>query len=103
MIYIETTFFSKIRDSYFNTDEFNLFQLYLEENPEKGDLIPHSRGLRKVRWSARGKGKSGGLRVIYYYINRENKIILLTVYSKNEASDISKEMIKKLNKELEDD
>lgn len=69
--------------------------------PEAGALIPGSGGLRKLRWAGSGRGKRGGLRVIYYWRDRKGEIWLLTVYAKNEAADVSADMLKKLRKEIE--
>jgi len=66
------------------------------ERPESGDLIRGSGGIRKVRWSERGKGKSGGLRVIYYLITRREHLLFLTVYRKSEVSDLSPAEVRRL-------
>jgi mRNA-degrading endonuclease RelE of RelBE toxin-antitoxin system len=59
-------------------------------------LIPGSGGLRKVRWAVDGKGKSGGLRVIYYWVTRDSHIHFLTFYHKSEVADLAKKDIKAL-------
>jgi hypothetical protein len=67
-------------------------QLHLARNPEAGDVIPETGGfLRKLRWAdrRRGKGKRGGLRVIYYYLLAHTQIWFMTVYDKDEAADLS--------------
>ena len=66
-------------------------QLALLENPQKGDLIAGTGGFRKVRWqdSRRGKGKRGGLRVIYYYLSGDHQLWFFTLYSKDEAIDLT--------------
>ena len=56
---------------------------------EIGDIIRNTGGLRKVRWKAKGKGKRGGVRIIYYWYKSANKILLLTIFAKNEISDLS--------------
>ena len=66
------------------------------ERPESGDLIRGSGGIRKVRWFERGKGKSGGLRVIYYLITRREHLLFLTVYRKSEMSDLSPAEVRRL-------
>lgn len=58
-------------------------------NPDAGDLIPGAAGVRKVRWAVDGKGKRGGLRVIYYWITARGHILLLTLYRKSEVTDLS--------------
>src|SRR5688572_7537320 len=62
---------------------------YLAANPEAGDLIPGTGGIRKLRWRARGKGTRGGARVIYYVYDRDHPILALLVYGKGEADDLS--------------
>ena len=61
-------------------------------NPEAGDVIPRAGGLRKLRFAdeRRGKGKRGGLRVIYYWWNEGSQFWLFTVYDKDEMSDLTK-------------
>ncbi len=62
---------------------------YLSANPTAGDLIPGTGGVRKLRWAAKGKGKRGGARVIYYYHSRHMPLFLLTVYGKGEKADLT--------------
>jgi hypothetical protein len=96
--FIETTGFSKLREIYLNDIQFNLLQLYLMNFPGAGDLIKGSGGVRKVRWGLPGHGKRGGLRVIYYWMTRDDQILFLTVYRKTEAADLSKKAIKEMRR-----
>lgn len=61
------------------------------ENPQLGDVMPGTGGFRKLRWqdSRRGKGKRGGLRIIYYYLTADNQIWFFTLYDKDEADDLT--------------
>ena len=59
-------------------------------NPEAGDLIPETGGVRKMRWALPGRGKSGGARVVYYYLNETLPVFLLAAYGKNEKANLSK-------------
>lgn len=59
-----------------------LYQRYLADNPRVGDVIQDTGGLRKIRWSANGKGKRGGVRVIYYHLTADAQIRLLLIYKK---------------------
>jgi hypothetical protein len=59
-------------------------------NPEAGDIVPESGGVRKVRWAAQGRGKRGGLRVIYYFHRETFPLFLLTVYPKNQKANLTK-------------
>jgi hypothetical protein len=96
--FIETTGFSKLRENYFNDSQFNLLQLYLINFPDAGDVIRGSGGVRKLRWGLPGQGKRGGLRVVYYWISKDEQILFLTVYRKTEAADLSQEAIREMRK-----
>lgn len=63
---------------------------YLAAHPASGDIMQGTSGLRKLRWSAQGKGKKGGVRVIYYYHNSSVPLFLLTVFGKGEKTNLSK-------------
>lgn len=69
---------------------------FLVERPECGDLIPGSGGIRKMRWAAKGKGKRGGARVVYLYVQVASRIYLLSCYSKNMKTDLTQEDKKRL-------
>lgn len=101
MIFIEGTIFSKYIHDYMDDAEYAAFQWHLALNPEAGDLIPRSGGLRKVRWAGKSHGKRGGVRVIYYFKKRDDQIWLLTLYAKNEQEDISTSILKLIKQELE--
>lgn len=100
MIFIETSIFTKYVHDYLDDAAFSDFQWYLIQNPESGDIIPRSGGLRKIRWRGKGRGKRGGTRVIYYYRNQQGEIWLLTIYSKNEVENLTKNELNLLRKEL---
>lgn len=72
------------------------FQKELLQNPRKGDVIPHSGGLRKVRMRLPGKGKSGGARVIYLHLEEQAVIVLFYVYTKSKSANLSPEHLKRL-------
>jgi len=69
---------------------------FLARNPEAGDEIPGTGGVRKLRWSGKGKGKRGGLRIIYYFYNETAPVFLLTVYGKGVQEDLTHEQKKKI-------
>ena len=77
-------------------------QTALAKNPEAGAVIPESGGIRKLRWGLAGRGKRGGLRVIYYLRLRTGVIWMLTLYSKNEAEDIPRPVLRQIRQEIED-
>lgn len=62
---------------------------YVAANPRAGDLIQGTGGVRKLRWARSGRGKSGGVRVIYYFCNEALPLYLLTVFGKGEKADLS--------------
>jgi len=84
-----------------NDDEFAELQWALASRPEAGRLIPHSGGLRKLRWAGKGRGKRGGLRVIYYWWVREHLISLLAVYAKGRKDNLSAAELKLLRYTIE--
>ena len=94
--FIETSGFSALRERYFTDLDFNLMQLYLVADPQAGDVIPGSGGVRKLRWGARGQGKRGGLRVIYYWVTRSDQILLITVYRKGEMANLSRAALRRM-------
>ncbi len=90
-VFVELPAFEKWRREYLTDDQFREFQLQLMANPEAGDVISGSGGVRKVRFSdaRRGKGKRGGLRVIYYWWAEGAEFWLFTLYDKDEANDLT--------------
>jgi mRNA-degrading endonuclease RelE of RelBE toxin-antitoxin system len=99
--FVETPEFTKKIVKLLTDEEFAAFQIFLCENPDFGKLIKGSGGIRKVRWMSGGKGKSGGIRVLYYLINDDGKILFLDVYSKNERETITDDEIKQLRSVVE--
>jgi hypothetical protein len=78
-----------------------VLQQSLVANPEAGDVIPGSGGVRKLRWGATGRGKRGGLRVIYFLRLRSDEIWMLTLYAKNVADNIPAKVLKKIKEEID--
>jgi len=102
-LFVELPPFERHRARYLDDEAFLRLQRLLMLNPESGDVIPGTGGLRKVRFvdDRRGKGKRGGLRVIYYWWHAGSQFWLFTVFDKDEMSDLTaserkalKEMIK---------
>ena len=87
---VELPEFQKRALSLLNTREKESIINYLASHPQSGDLMQGTGGIRKLRWSAQGKGKSGGARVIYYYHNAAIPLFLLTVFGKGEKANINK-------------
>jgi mRNA-degrading endonuclease RelE of RelBE toxin-antitoxin system len=106
VVFIETSLFSRLLDEYLSDEEYGAFQASLMLRPEAGPIIKNSGGVRKIRWSLKGKGKSGGIRVIYYWAGSDDQIFLLTLYAKGEKEDLDAADLRKIVKllaELEDD
>lgn len=100
---VELPEFIKSADRYLSEEQKNDLFYFLASNPKAGNLIQGTGGIRKLRWTSKGKGKSGGSRIIYFYYNDHMPLFLLTIFSKNEKINLSKaerNQLKKLVKEL---
>ena len=99
--FIEAPIFSKLVYEYLNEDEYAALQWTIALRPKAGNVIPGSNGLRKLRWSSKGRGKRGGTRIIYYYQQDKNeKIWLITIYAKNEAENIPAKTLRLIKEAL---
>lgn len=102
--FIETKLFTHLFDELFSDDaELSKLQDFLRVNPEVGDIIPGSGGVRKMRWAAPGRGKRGGVRIIYYLRSKQGQIWLLTLYAKNETENISGATLRQIKDEIDGD
>ena len=97
-VFVELPPFEHYRAEYLDDDAFRRLQRLLMLNPEAGALIAGTGGLRKLRFEdeRRGKGKRGGLRVIYSWWDAGSQFWLFTVYDKDEMSDLTKAQLKTL-------
>ena len=100
MEFIEATAFTRHVYDYLSDDEYLGLQNFLLQYPESGKLVPGSGGVRKIRWAMSGKGKSGGVRVMYYFKRQDDEIWLLTIYSKNEVENIPAHVLRQIAKEI---
>ena len=91
---VEFSEFSKRAQHVWSEKEKEDFIIFIAKYPLVGDEIPGTGGLRKIRWQAKGKGKRGGSRVIYFYFDADFPILLLTVYSKSATTNLSFEQKK---------
>jgi hypothetical protein len=92
---IETPTFQKQAEAIWTEDERLTFISWISQNPLAGDVIPGAEGARKVRWSVAGKGKRGGVRVIYFNMVEKDVIVLITLYQKSNQVNIKASVIKK--------
>jgi hypothetical protein len=95
---VETSVFSRRADKVLAEGERKAVIDFLANNPLAGDEIPETGGVRKVRISARGKGKSGGARVIYYYLDDSMPLFALLIYGKDEQDDLTSDQKKTVSK-----
>ena len=102
---IEALAFTRNVANYLDDDGYRELQNELTNNPELGDLMPGTGGFRKLRWGdkRRGKGRRGGLRIVYYYFLSDQQIWLMTLYDKNEASDLTSKEKKALQAAIADE
>jgi mRNA-degrading endonuclease RelE of RelBE toxin-antitoxin system len=98
--FIETRLFTRKVGDYLSVEEYRALQWELATRPDIGDIIPASGGVRKVRWAGKGRGKRGGLRIIYYWRTTYGQILLLTLYAKNETADITAEQLELILREV---
>lgn len=93
MIFIESSDFTRSIGDYLRDDDYRELQKVLVQNPAGGAVMPGCGGLRKIRFRdpQRGKGRRGGLRVIYLYLPEQSWIFLLDIYGKDEKDDLGRE------------
>jgi len=96
MVIIETSVFTRLIKELLSDDEYKELQEALVNRPDRGTIIQGSGGLRKVRWRLEGRGKSGGIRVIYYWVTGDEQIYMLLAYSKSELDNLTAEQMKAL-------
>ena len=101
MVIIETPIFTRRIQAILADDEYRLLQAQLVRKPDAGKIIPGSGGLRKLRWSAGGHGKRGGIRVIYYWFVSPKVVLMLFAYPKNERDDLTSDQLKQLKNIVE--
>ena len=107
MLFIETPYFTRFCEEHCTDDDLRGLQQLLIEQPDAGDLMRGTKGLRKLRWALPGRGKSGGARVIYYWRNAADQIYLVYAYAKNAQVDLNaaqrKMLVQWVNEVLDDE
>jgi hypothetical protein len=102
MIFIESPIFTADVRELLSDEEYTALQLHLVSQPNAGDVIQGTGGLRKVRWAAQGRGKRGGSRVIYYHVVAHSQIRMILIYRKGIKDDLTpkeKAVLRKLNED----
>jgi hypothetical protein len=89
MEFIETPTFTRMVTALLSDDEYGQLQNELVNDPARGDLIKGGGGIRKMRYAAQGHGKSGGVRVIYYWIKDNHQIYMLVIYPKSKKDNLT--------------
>lgn len=98
---IETDEFLVWYPEVWSDEERDAFVDWIAEHPDAGDVIPHTNGLRKVRWKRQGMGKQGGARVIYTLRRADGQIVLLLVYAKAKFDNLRPEFLRKLKEKYD--
>lgn len=102
LVFIETSVFTRQITELLEDDEYQELQADLMDDPARGDLIQGGGGIRKVRCAARGKGKSGGIRVIYYWLQEDGQIFMLLAYPKSDQDNLTDQQTATLRKLVKD-
>ena len=100
--FVETKLFTRLVQEYLSDDEYSLLQQALLANPQAGAVIPGSGGIRKLRWRLAGRGKRGGIRVVYFLRTAKGQIWMPTLYPKNIAENIPAHVLKQIKDEIDD-
>ena len=89
MVFIETSVFTHMVTSLLTDDEYREFQNVLLKDPAAGDLIKGGGGIRKIRFAVKGRGKSGGVRTIYFWAKAKDQIYMLVIYPKSKKDTLT--------------
>ena len=103
MIIRETSVFTRQVQDLLDRESYRLLQLRLVADPAAGDLIRGTGGLRKIRWQGSGRGKRGGVRVIYYWARGQDIILMLLAFGKNEQADLTSQQRSILKRLVEEE
>jgi mRNA-degrading endonuclease RelE of RelBE toxin-antitoxin system len=100
MVFIESQIFSRLVYRYLSEEDYSGLQQHLAARPDAGVLVRGGGGARKIRWASGGRGKSGGVRVIYYWITANEQIMLLTIYAKSEQGNLTAADLKLISQRI---
>ena len=103
MRFIETPVFTRVLVALVDDDHYHSLQLTLLDRPEAWALIPRSGGLRKLRWPLQGRGKRGGLRVIYFWDEPSETFYMLYAYAKNAQEDLTAQQLRVLGRLVQEE
>lgn len=103
MVIVETSIFTRQVLNQLSDDEYHKLQMVLANRPHAGALIKGGSGLRKIRWTIQGRGKRGGVRIIYYWAVKQERLLMLFMYPKSERGDLTPEQLKILRKIVEEE
>ena len=103
MIFVETSIFTRQVQKLLTDDEYRELQKALVNRPDAGAVMVGSGGLRKIRWAKEGRGKSGGVRVIYYWAVSSEQILMLFMYPKGEQDNLTSAQTKMLRQIVEEE
>lgn len=103
MRFVETPVFTRAVTALLEEEQYRALQLALALRPEQGDVIRGSGGLRKLRWGLAGRGKRGGVRLIYYWDTPTQTFYMLYVYTKQEQGDLTFQQVKVLSRLVQEE
>jgi hypothetical protein len=101
--FIESSMFARACPLYLDDDEYAELQQFMMRNPEAGQVVPGSGGVRKLRWTRAGMGKRGGLRIIHFVRYKPNEFWMLSVYAKARRDNVPAHILKELLEAFRDD
>jgi hypothetical protein len=101
VVIIETPIFTRRVVRLLEEDSYRRLQSELLQDPEKGHLVRGSGGLRKLRWASPGRGKRGGVRVIYYWAASKYRFLMLLIYDKTEQDELTPDQLRQLRQLVE--
>jgi mRNA-degrading endonuclease RelE of RelBE toxin-antitoxin system len=96
VVIVETAVLTRQVTALLDEESYRSLQLEIAASPSTGALIRGAGGLRKIRWEGSGRGKRGGVRLIYYWSPGREVILMLLIYSKSEREDLTRDQLKVL-------